>query len=91
MKDTCDVSYLMFLDCSEEEMERRLLERGKTSGRVDDNIDSIRKRFHTYRASTMPIIEKFRAENKVRQIPSNRPIGKLATSSVCARTCVRLT
>ena len=44
MKDTCEESYLMFLDCSEEEMERRLLERGKTSGRVDDNIESIRKR-----------------------------------------------
>jgi UMP-CMP kinase len=34
----------MFLDCSEEEMEARLLERGKTSGRTDDNIESIRKR-----------------------------------------------
>lgn len=90
MKDSCDASYLMFLDCSEEEMERRLLERGKTSGRVDDNIDSIRKRFHTYRESTMPIIEKFRAENKVRQIQSNRPIGTIAASPVCVRARVRL-
>ena len=26
----------------------RLLERGKTSGRSDDNLESIRKRFRTY-------------------------------------------
>ena len=30
-------------DCPEEVMEARLLERGKTSGRSDDNIESIRK------------------------------------------------
>ena len=33
-------------------------------------------RFHTYHESTMPIIEKFRAEQKVRQIASNREIGE---------------
>jgi len=31
-------------DCPEDELERRLLERAKTSGRSDDNLESIRKR-----------------------------------------------
>ena len=35
-------------------MEERLLERGKTSGRSDDNAASIRKRFATFRDETMP-------------------------------------
>ncbi len=52
----------------------RLLERGKTSGRSDDNIDSIRKRLVTYEESTRPIIEHFREQGKVRQVDSNRDI-----------------
>ena len=31
-------------DCPEAELEKRILERSKTSGRSDDNVDSIRKR-----------------------------------------------
>lgn len=37
-------------------MEARLLERGKTSGRADDNAGAIQKRFATFRAETMPIV-----------------------------------
>jgi adenylate kinase len=36
---------VLFFDCPEEEMEKRLLKRGETSGRADDNADTIRKRF----------------------------------------------
>ena len=43
-----DVKFLLFLDCPQEVMLERLLERGKTSGRSDDNIESIKKRFITY-------------------------------------------
>lgn len=69
-----DVSFLLFLDCPEEVMLERLLERGKTSGRNDDNIESIKKRFATYEASTRPIIEHFRSIGKVRQVDANRDI-----------------
>jgi adenylate kinase family enzyme len=50
------------------------LERGKTSGRNDDNLESIRKRLLTYEESTRPIIEHFREQGKVRQVDSNRDI-----------------
>ena len=46
MSGCCKVKFLLFLDCSEEEMAKRLLERGKTSGRSDDNAESIKKRLH---------------------------------------------
>jgi UMP-CMP kinase len=72
MKDEAEVLFLLFLDCPQEVMTARLLERGKTSGRVDDNIDSIIKRFQTYEQSTRPIIEHFRSINKIRQVDSNR-------------------
>ena len=36
---------VLFFTTTEEEMSKRLLERGKTSGREDDNEESIKKRF----------------------------------------------
>lgn len=74
MSTFAQVKFLLFLDCPEDVMTERLLERGKTSGRNDDNIDSIRKRLKTYEDSTRPIIEHFRSLGKVRQVDSNRPI-----------------
>ena len=44
MRDFAEVSFVLFFDCPEEVMEQRLLSRGKTSGRADDNIESIKKR-----------------------------------------------
>ncbi|MCO5580076.1 hypothetical protein L7F22_033942 [Adiantum nelumboides] len=41
----CNSRFVLFLHCSEEVMLGRLLERGKTSGRADDNEESIKKRF----------------------------------------------
>jgi adenylate kinase family enzyme len=44
MKQTADVQFVLYLSCSEEVMQERILRRASTSGRTDDNIDSIRKR-----------------------------------------------
>lgn len=48
------------------------MERGKTSGRTDDNIESLKKRFVTYIEQTMPIIEYYQAMNKVKKVDANR-------------------
>lgn len=40
--------FTLFFDCPENVMQERLLNRGKTSGRADDNEDSIKKRFKTF-------------------------------------------
>jgi len=72
MTSLSDVLFLLFLDCPQEVMLERLLERGKTSGRNDDNIESIKKRFQTYEDSTRPIIEHFNKIGKIREVDSNR-------------------
>ena len=41
-------------------MTRRLLSRGKTSGRADDNIDTIKLRLETFEKQTIPVVEKFK-------------------------------
>ncbi|KAI1208714.1 uridylate kinase [Annulohypoxylon truncatum] len=60
--------FVLFYDCPEAEMERRLMERGKTSGREDDNADSIRKRFRTFVDTSMPVVEYFEAQDRVVKI-----------------------
>ncbi|RYP24835.1 hypothetical protein DL765_000381 [Monosporascus sp. GIB2] len=61
----CPARFVLFYDCPEAEMERRLLERGKTSGRADDNADSIRKRFRTFIETSMPVVEYYARQDRV--------------------------
>lgn len=44
-RSVCESTAILFFDCSEDVMLERLTERGKTSGREDDNKESIVKRF----------------------------------------------
>ena len=49
-------------------MEERLTERGKTSGRSNDNPETMRKRFHTFVHSSMPVVEHFEKQGKLHKI-----------------------
>jgi UMP-CMP kinase len=64
---------VLFYDCPEKVMEGRLLERGKTSGRADDNAESIRKRFRTFVETSMPVVRHYEAEGKVVKVDSTPP------------------
>ena len=44
-----DVNRVIFLETSEEVMLDRILKRGKTSGRTDDNVETAMKRFETFK------------------------------------------
>lgn len=57
-------------------MTERILQRGKESGRIDDNEIAIRKRLQTYRESTMPIIEKFESQGQLRKVMADRSVGE---------------
>ena len=58
--DEVEVKTLIYLGCSLETLEERLLERAKTSGRNDDNINTIRKRFAVYVEQTKPFLEYYK-------------------------------
>lgn len=55
-------------------MEKRLLNRGLTSGRSDDNIESIKKRFKTFVDTSMPVVEMFEKQGKVVRVPCDQPV-----------------
>ena len=47
-----NVPFILFLDANEDEMIHRILERAKTSGRDDDNMESLKKRFGVFNNET---------------------------------------
>lgn len=70
---------MLYLECDEDIMTQRILERSKTSGRTDDNEETIRKRFKTYINETKPIIDKFAEMNKLRTVNAVRDIYEVAS------------
>jgi adenylate kinase len=57
-----DVNTMLSLEVEREELIQRLLKRGKTSGRADDNLETIEKRIAVYNEQTTPVIEFYKAE-----------------------------
>ncbi|KAK3395869.1 adenylate kinase-domain-containing protein [Sordaria brevicollis] len=74
----CPAKMVLFYDCPEAEMEKRLLERGKTSGREDDNAESIRKRFRVFVETSMPVVEYFAKRGIVVKVDSTPGPEKVA-------------
>ena len=73
MGDKVEQKFVLFFDCTREACVKRCLSRGAAgSGRSDDNEESLKKRFDTYVNSTMPIIDRFRKQDLVRQIDATR-------------------
>ncbi len=86
MDGFAEVRGILFFDCPESVMEARLLERGKTSGRADDNIASIKKRFQTYVKETVPIIEHFDKLKKAAKIDATKPVTEVFAQVSSAMT-----
>ena len=54
-RQICDRFSTIFLDCPEVEMQRRLEKRAKSSERIDDNPDTVLKRFQTFKENKGPV------------------------------------
>lgn len=69
MSEKVDLQFVIVFDCTEEVCIERCLKRGAGgSGRTDDNLESLKKRFLTFYNDSLPIIEFYAAKNLVRKI-----------------------
>ena len=75
-----ECSLILFFDCPQETMQERLLKRGETSGRSDDNIETIQKRFTTFMESSLPVIEYYEGFDKVAKISAVPPPDEVYAS-----------
>jgi len=76
--------FVLAYDCPEEELERRLLKRGETSGRSDDNLTSIKKRFKTFVDQSTPAIDYYEKKGLVKKVSA---VGTKAQVSVRTDKC----
>ena len=59
-----DIHVLLDLQVEDEELVKRLLERGKISGRSDDNPETIKARLDVYHTQTAPLATYYIGEGK---------------------------
>jgi len=76
-EEKTEVVACLFYECGMDELQRRLLERGKTSGRVDDNLESIKLRFVTFQNESMPVVKWFEKQNLLKQISGAQPVEEV--------------
>ena len=79
------ISAVIALEVTEEELVKRLLNRGKTSGRTDDSDEAvIRKRFAVYLAETSPVAAHYQKAGKFQAIPGEGTVDEIF-QSLCSK------
>ena len=65
------------LEVNEDDLIKRMLQRGKESGRSDDNIDTIRERLNVYHNQTSPLRDFYIREGKYHAIDGNGSVDNV--------------
>lgn len=63
---------MLYFECPYDVLEKRILGRAKYSGRSDDNAESMKVRFDTFKAKTLPTVEFFRDKNRCIEIDTSQ-------------------
>jgi len=63
---------MLYFVCPYAVLEKRILARAKWTGRSDDNVASVKLRFDTFAAETLPTVERFKGQNKCVEIDASQ-------------------
>ncbi|XP_066261413.1 adenylate kinase isoenzyme 1 isoform X2 [Euwallacea similis] len=74
------VNLVIFYDASENTLVERLLGRAKTSGRVDDNEETIKKRLHTFNTHNDQVVQQY--TDKLKKIQAERTANEIFEETV---------
>jgi len=68
---------VIYFDVPAATMTDRLLGRAQTSGRVDDNIDTIKKRLDTFYKQTEPVVDHYKKKGKLCHIKAEGSVDQI--------------
>jgi adenylate kinase len=72
------ITRVLALEVTEDELVKRLLKRGETSGRSDDtNEEVIRNRFNVYKNETEPVAEYYHQQGKLERIQGEGSVDEI--------------
>ena len=77
------VHAMLELNVPDEMLMERLINRGKTSGRADDNEETIAKRLGVYHSQTMPLIEWYEKEGLRNAVKGHGSLEEI-NANLCA-------
>ncbi len=83
--DECKIKAVLHLDCSDEACTKRIKLRSINSGRIDDNDESLKKRFKVFKEETLPNIEILSKMTEVLKINSETGSKEEIFSSICEK------
>lgn len=63
---------MLYFECPFEVLEQRILGRAQYSGRADDNVEAMKRRFDSFKAETLPTVELFKMKGKCVQIDTSQ-------------------
>ena len=69
----CQARGCLVIDAPDEVILERLLERGKTSGRIDDNPETIQKRLDVYHSTTVNVYDHFEESDRLVRVDGTAP------------------
>lgn len=75
--DSVVIRNLIYFDCPSEILVGRIMERAKTSGRADDNPETIKKRLDTFTNETLPIVKSFEERNNCIRVDATKTIPQV--------------
>lgn len=71
MEEKVNLQFVLFFNCSESVCIDRCLSRN--TGRVDDNIESLKKRFDVFYRESLPIVDYYDNQHLVRKVDGTPP------------------
>lgn len=74
-----DLHAVVGLEVPEEELIERMLNRGKETGRADDNLETIKKRLDVYHNQTSPLRDYYHNEGKYLKINGSGVVDDIFT------------
>ena len=70
-KDT-ELPKMLYFECPYEVLKQRILGRAKYTGRTDDNVESLKLRFDTFKEETLPTVELFKSKKKCVEVDTSQ-------------------
>jgi len=78
------VDAVLHLEVSDDEVMRRLLERGRAEGRSDDTEETIRHRLEVYKTQTAPLLDYYRGRGKLVSVDAEQQVDVVTEQSLAA-------
>ena len=83
-KNVVEVFQVLYYDVPKDIMTQRCLKRAETSGRSDDNAETIVKRIENYFNQSLPVVDYYKKFGKVRHIDATGSIAEVYAQSKAA-------